>query len=55
MTATATTNTLERLDREHETILTSFSPRVRQASPDLDIIRFEDHDPEEQDRQLGFA
>ena len=52
MTATATTNTL---DRELETILTSFSPRVRQVFTDLDIIRFEDHDPEEQDRQLGFA
>ena len=31
------------------------SPRVRDAFERLDILRFEDHDPEEQDRQLGFA
>jgi len=31
------------------------SPRVREAFEKLQIIQFEDFDPEEQDRQLGFA
>jgi hypothetical protein len=31
------------------------SPRVRRAFEELDIIQFEDRDPEEQDRQLGLA
>ncbi len=31
------------------------TPRVRQAFEDLEIIQFEDTDPEEQDRRLGFA
>ena len=31
------------------------SPRVRTAFENLDIIQFEDHDPEEQDRSLGLA
>jgi hypothetical protein len=31
------------------------SPRVRKAFEELDIIQFEDFDPEEQDRQLGLA
>ena len=30
------------------------SPRVRQAFGELGILQFEDVDPEEQDRQLGF-
>ena len=30
------------------------TPKVRQAFTDLDIIKFEDFDPEAQDRQLGF-
>ena len=30
------------------------SPRVRQAFGELGIIQFEDVDPDEQDRQLGF-
>jgi hypothetical protein len=31
------------------------TPRVRQAFTDLDIIQFEDADPEAEDRQLGLA
>ncbi|MGI9590763.1 MAG: ferritin-like domain-containing protein, partial [Myxococcota bacterium] len=31
------------------------TPRVREAFEKLAIIQFEDMDPEEQDRQLGFA
>jgi hypothetical protein len=31
------------------------SPRIRRAFEELDIIQFEDRDPEEQDRQLGLA
>ncbi len=31
------------------------TPRVREAFEKLEIIQFEDNDPEEQDRQLGFA
>ncbi len=31
------------------------SPRVREAFERLDIIQFEDHDPEAQDRELGLA
>jgi hypothetical protein len=31
------------------------SPRVREAFEKLEIIQFEDHDPEEQDRALGLA
>ncbi len=31
------------------------SPRVRESFGTLGIIQFEDFDPEEQDRQLGFA
>jgi hypothetical protein len=31
------------------------SPRVRTAFEELQILQFENHDPEEQDRQLGLA
>ena len=31
------------------------SPRVREAFEKLDIIEFEDFDPEEQDRKLGIT
>jgi hypothetical protein len=31
------------------------SPRVRKAFEELEIIQFEDHDPEAQDRELGLA
>jgi len=31
------------------------TPRVREAFERLEIIEFEDHDPEAQDRELGFA
>ena len=31
------------------------TPRVRKAFEELQIIQFEDMDPDEQDRQLGFA
>jgi hypothetical protein len=31
------------------------TPRVRRAFEELEIIQFEDHDPEAQDRKLGFA
>jgi hypothetical protein len=31
------------------------SPRVREAFARLEIIQFEDHDPEAQDRELGLA
>jgi hypothetical protein len=31
------------------------TPRVRAAFQRLEIIQFEDVDPEEQDRRLGFA
>jgi hypothetical protein len=31
------------------------SPRVREAFAKLGILQFEDHDPEAQDRALGFA
>jgi hypothetical protein len=31
------------------------SPRVREAFAKLEIIQFEDHDPEAQDRELGLA
>ena len=31
------------------------TPRVREAFEKLAIIQFEDMDPEEQDRQLGFV
>ena len=31
------------------------SPRVREAFAALEIIQFEDHDPEAQDRELGLA
>ena len=31
------------------------TPRVREAFEKLEIIQFEDMDPEVQDRQLGFA
>ncbi len=31
------------------------TPRVRDAFEKLDILKFEDSDPEEQDRRLGFS
>jgi hypothetical protein len=31
------------------------TPRVRQGFADLEIIQFEDADPEAMDRQLGLA
>jgi hypothetical protein len=30
------------------------TPKVRKAYTDLEIIQFEDFDPDEADRQLGF-
>ena len=31
------------------------TPRVREAFEKLDILRFENDDPDRQDRELGFA
>lgn len=62
----ASVNQLVRLDRELETVLTSFdssyawndvflTPRVRESFETLGILQFENADPEEQDRALGLA